>query len=89
MGESGVVPTRPPRIPAMQPIDDHPRSEYVNGKQARLIVGCAPSALQRAVMLGQIRVKLDPGVPPRYHRGDCEELARQALRGTPLQPAGA
>jgi hypothetical protein len=61
---------------------------WLNGVQARQIIGCAASALQRAAMLGQIRVKLFPGCPPRYSRVDVKRFAKTKSRTTaPRQEA--
>jgi hypothetical protein len=68
----------------MNPVTDPPASKWLNGRQASKTIGCSPSALQRAVMLGHVRVQLEPGVAPRYCREDVERLAR-----TRLQPVGA
>ena len=74
----------------MRPITEPADSEYINGRQACLAIGCSPSALQRAVMLGEVRFKLEPGVAPRYHRDDCERLAAARRDASArLQPAGA
>lgn len=74
----------------MRPITEPADAEYINGRQACLAIGCSPSALQRAVMLGEVRFKLEPGVAPRYHRGDVRRLA-EVRKGASarLQPAGA
>jgi hypothetical protein len=72
----------------MQPITD--TGEFINGRQACQIIGCAPSALLRAAMIGEVEVKLDPGVAPRYRRQDCERLAQSRVRAVGnLQLAGA
>ncbi len=42
--------------------------DWLNGAESRRIANCAASALQRAAMLGTIRVKLDPGWARRYNR---------------------
>src|SRR5262249_28393349 len=54
---------------------DPTRSEWLNGAQACSILRCAPSGLLRAVMLGYIRARLDPGLPPRYSKEDVERHA--------------
>jgi hypothetical protein len=70
----------------MRPITDS--DDYLNARQSCRIIGCAPSALQRAVMLGQIKVKLDEGAYPRYRREDVLRVAEQR-RAVRSQPAGA
>jgi hypothetical protein len=60
--------------------------DWINGRQAALIVDCSPTAIIRAAMLGQVRIKLQPGVPARYHKGDVKKLA--VARARP-QTAGA
>jgi hypothetical protein len=46
-------------------------SEWITGREARtLLGGIAFTTLQRLAILGHIRTKIDPGVPPRFHRGD-------------------
>jgi hypothetical protein len=74
----------------MNPVIDPHTSTWVNGRQACKILQCAPSALQRAVMYGYIRAKLDAG-PPRYHRADVEQfkVERAATSRRRAQPAGA
>ena len=59
----------------MTPVTEPATSEWLNGRQASKTIGCSPTALQRAAFLGQIRSKIDPGIPPRYHRDDVERLA--------------
>jgi hypothetical protein len=59
---------------------------WINGRQAGQIVGCSPSCIVRAALLGQVRTKLQPGVAPRYHKGDVQKLA--VARAKP-QAAGA
>jgi len=70
----------------MSQVASPPSSEWITGRQAAGTIGFAPSALQRAAMLGQIRVKIEPGVTPRYHRGDVQRFA-QARRSSPEQGA--
>jgi hypothetical protein len=57
-------------------------SEWVTGVQARQIIGCAASALQRAAMLGHIRVNLIPGHTPKYNRLDAERFAQARTQTT-------
>ena len=66
-------------IPVTDPVD----ADWLNGRQSSKRIGCSPSVLQRAAMLGLIRVKLEPGIPPRYHRQDVERIAQSwpAARG--------
>jgi hypothetical protein len=68
----------------MAPVTDHIASEWLNGRQASRRIGCSPTALQRAALLGQVRTKIEPGIPPRYHRDDVERIAESRL-----QAAGA
>ncbi len=56
----------------ISPVDN----EWLNGAESCRIIGCAPSALQRAAMLGHIELKLDPGCTPRYSRRDVENFAQ-------------
>jgi hypothetical protein len=60
----------------MRPVIDPEADIWLNGRQAGSIIGCASTALHRAGMLGHVRTKLVPGQAPRYHRADCERLAR-------------
>jgi hypothetical protein len=60
----------------MKPIVDPGSPEWLSGRAASMKIGCSPTALQRAALLGQIRTRLDPGVPPRYHAGDVEKIAQ-------------
>src|SRR5262245_7025998 len=60
----------------MNPATEPRSSEWVNGAAARQLLGKSASALQRAAMLGHVRVALDPGVPPRYHAGDVQRYAQ-------------
>jgi hypothetical protein len=68
----------------MTPVTDLASSQWLNGRQATKKIGCSPSALQRAALLGQVRTKIEPGIPPRYHRDDVERIARSRM-----QSAGA
>jgi hypothetical protein len=70
----------------MRPIIDPDSTDWLNGRQAGALIGCSPTALHRAGMLGHVRVKLERGEAPRYHRGDVERLARQKRQA---QAAGA
>jgi hypothetical protein len=71
--------------PAIDPLAD----EYINGSQSCRIIGCTASSLNRAVVFGHIRVKLVPGMPPAYHRGDVEQFARtkSKSRAQPVEAA--
>ncbi len=60
----------------MAPVTDPAASEWLNGRQASKTIGCSPTALQRAALLGQVRTKIEPGIPPRYHRTDVERIAQ-------------
>ena len=68
--------------PATEPDD------WINGRQAAQIVGCSPTAIIRAAMLGQVKTRLTPGVPARYCRADVVRLAASRAKAKP-QPAGA
>jgi hypothetical protein len=61
----------------MVPAIDPAANEWISGALASRTLGCAPSTLQRAVILGHIKIKLDPGVAPRYSKSDVERLAQQ------------
>lgn len=50
-------------------------AEWTSGLSARKALGIGYGALQRLVVLGRIRVLVEPGLSPRYHRGDVERLA--------------
>ena len=50
----------------------HSVAEWINGADACRILSCAPSTLHRLCVLELIRVKLEPGLPPRYNHADCE-----------------
>ena len=67
----------------MNPATEPRSSEWINGAAARQLLGKSASALQRAAMLGHIRVALDPGVAPRYNQADVQRYARatRAKRG--------
>jgi hypothetical protein len=52
-------------------------SEWISAQEARGILrDTSASVLHRVAVLGLIRVKLEPGRTPRYHRGDCERYER-------------
>jgi hypothetical protein len=65
----------------MIPVTDPTEAEWLNGRQASNRIGCSPTALQRAALLGRIRVKIEPGIPPKYHREDVEKIARCRPKG--------
>jgi hypothetical protein len=69
----------------------NPDAEWINGREASREIGCSPTALQRAALLGQVRIKLDPGIPPQYNRADCKRIAqaRASHAAGELQAAGA
>jgi hypothetical protein len=54
--------------------------EWLSGRQSCRIIGCSPSALQRAALIGRLRFKLEPGLPPKYHREDVERIAESWRR---------
>ncbi len=60
----------------MNPATETRSAEWITGAAARHILGRSATVLQRAAMLGQIRVALDPGIPPRYNRDDVQRLAQ-------------
>jgi hypothetical protein len=60
----------------MTPVTEPATSEWLNGRQASQTIGCSPTALQRAALIGQIRTRIEPGIPPRYHRDDVARIAR-------------
>ena len=51
--------------------------EWINGRQAGLITGRSPCAIQRAALLGLIRVMQAPGQSIHYHRGDVSRWATE------------
>lgn len=61
----------------MQPIASAESSEWINGNTARQLLDCTITALQRAALVGLIRVRLIPGMPPRYNRADVERYAQE------------
>ena len=61
----------------MVPAIDPAVGEWISAAESSRILGCAPATIQRAVILGHIKVKLDPGVAPRYCKADVERLAKQ------------
>ena len=63
----------------MSQVASPPSSEWINARQASQMIGRAVSALQRAALLGLIRVKIEPGLSPRYHRDDVERYAQSRL----------
>jgi hypothetical protein len=65
-----------------------PPDEWVTGRHAKAALGCHQAGLMRLVVIGQIRVRNDPGVPPRYHRGDVARVAR-IRRAAPPRRTGA
>jgi hypothetical protein len=73
----------------MRAITDAARDPWINGRQAARIIGCSPSALHRAALIGEIRAQVVPGSPPRYHRLDCERIAAGKASSRAAQGAGA
>ena len=57
--------------------------EWLNLRQASRIAGCAHNSVLRAAVIGIIRVKLVPGVPPRYNRADVEAFAAKRPPSVP------
>jgi hypothetical protein len=54
---------------------------WVSGLEAQRIAGFTNwYALHKLVMLGQVRIKADPGCPIRYHSGDVERHKRQRVK---------
>jgi hypothetical protein len=49
--------------------------EWITGLAARRLLRCSYGALQRLAVLGQVKTRLAPGEPVRYHRGDVEAIA--------------
>jgi hypothetical protein len=60
----------------MTPVTDPTEAHWINGAQASRQIGCSSTALQRAALLGRVRFKVEPGIPPKYHREDVERIAR-------------
>jgi hypothetical protein len=60
----------------MKPVIDPTAHEYINGSEARRVIGCSAAALHRAVAFGFIGIKLDPGLTPRYRRADVERYSK-------------
>jgi hypothetical protein len=63
-------------------------TEWISGRAACKILGCASNALLRASLLGHVKTLAEPGVPIRYHRGDCERLAAQKAGAAPRDGRG-
>jgi hypothetical protein len=68
----------PPRIEQAASVD------WISHRDATRVLGRASGVIYRLAATGQIRTKFEPGMAPRYHRGDCEAIAREA----PPPPAG-
>jgi hypothetical protein len=62
-------------------------NDWISGAESRRIAACSPSALQRAAMLGHVRVKLDPGCTPRYSRRDVEQFAQRKTQSVAKRQA--
>jgi hypothetical protein len=62
----------PPRTQVTPPSE----LEWINGATAARLAGCHAMALPRAALLGLIRVRILPGIAPRYHKDDCERLGK-------------
>jgi hypothetical protein len=58
-------------------------SEWITGAEARRICRLSNTVLYHRAMIGQIRFRLDPGIPVRYHREDVERLSRAGDRAAP------
>lgn len=57
-------------------LSDAPAGEYMSASECmRAHPSVTRSRLYRAVAIQTIRVRLIPGVPPRYHAGDVARLA--------------
>jgi hypothetical protein len=50
-------------------------SEWINGKEATMLIGCRYTHLKGLVVRGVIKVLLKPGRAPQYHRADVEAYA--------------
>jgi hypothetical protein len=62
-------------------------TEWVNGVVARrMLGGMSYAALSRRCILGEIRVKLIPGLAPRYALADLERLAATLRPMSPNVP---
>jgi hypothetical protein len=59
-------------------------NEWLNGSQAARLLGVSPTALYRAALVRHVETRLEPGLPIRYSRADCERLAQARRR---LRPA--
>jgi hypothetical protein len=51
--------------------------EWIGMNETTRLTGRGPNVTYRNVVLGKIRVLLEPGVPPRYSRQDVERLAAE------------
>jgi hypothetical protein len=50
-------------------------AEYITGKEATRTIGCSYLKLKGLALRGKVRVNLELGCPPQYHKGDVEEFA--------------
>jgi hypothetical protein len=65
-------------------------SVWIFGRHAERILGIGRGHIVKVAEAAGIRRKIVPGLWPRYHRGDCERVAREAIvGGQPLEMAEA
>ena len=79
--------TRHPRISLMRThrfdFDVADADDWLTGRAACKLAGCVSSSLLRAAVVGLIRVRLTPGQPPRYNRGDVVQYGRRKATAEP------
>src|SRR5262245_43375061 len=67
---------RPPLAPALA-TTAIPTREFISLHRAVQATKLSRYAVMQAAIGGRVRVVVSPGQTPRYHAGDCAELARQ------------
>jgi hypothetical protein len=86
-----VDPARTPRAQGtamITPLLLESDPDYITGRESSRLIGCSPSALMRAALLGLVRVRVELGIPPRYHRDDVLRFAAVRTR-KPRKPRPA
>lgn len=51
--------------------------EFISLTKSLVITGRSPAWLMRQAMLGNVRTRIEPGIPTRYCRVDVEALAKK------------
>ena len=57
-------------------------AQWLRANTARSRSGLSPTSLNHLALAGRIRVLALPGLPIRYHAGDCDSI-RSELAGEP------